>query len=164
MISLPQAEAEGKVHPLFSGAASATLGKIILSTSTLSSDALENGGFGRAAWSKCRSRQRPRGRSIWRLKPAQPLAAALWAPEEGSRPLGGKCSPAEPPCGAAKDAESSAFDHPGPVNDECYAIGYGIRDIGCRAQVMSYQRDSQGFIDCLHQGMRDMRDVMESEQ
>ena len=51
----------------------------------------------------------------------------------------------------------------GPVNDDCYAIGYGIRDLGCRAQVMSYGRDSQGFIDCLEQGMRDMRDVLEAD-
>ena len=87
------AEAEGEVHPLFAGAAMTKLGKIILSTSTLSSDALENGGFG-------------------------------------------------------------------PVNDECYAIGYGINAQGMRAQAMSYGRDSQGFIDCLEQGIRDMRDML----
>ena len=65
------AEAEGDAPPLFTGAAMAKLNKIILSTSTLSSDALENGGFG-------------------------------------------------------------------PVNDECYAIGYGINADGMRAQAMSY--------------------------
>ena len=37
------AEAEGDAPPLFTGAAMAKLNKIILSTSTLSSDALENG-------------------------------------------------------------------------------------------------------------------------
>ena len=83
-------------HPLFSGAACTKLGKIILSTSTLSSDALDNGGFG-------------------------------------------------------------------PVNDECYAIGYGIRNEGCRAQVMSYGRDSQGFIDNLEKAMKDMRAALEAD-
>ena len=39
------AEAEGAVPRLFTGAAMAKLNKIILSTSTLSSDALENGGL-----------------------------------------------------------------------------------------------------------------------
>ena len=29
-----------------------------------------------------------------------------------------------------------------------------------RAQAMSYGRDSQGFIDCLEQGIRDMRDML----
>ena len=79
--------------PLFTGAAMAKLNKIILSTSTLSSDALENGGFG-------------------------------------------------------------------PVNDECYAIGYGINAGGMRAQAMSYGRDSQTFIDCLERGMHDMRAML----
>lgn len=87
------AEAEGAVPRLFTGAAMAKLNKIILSTSTLSSDALENGGFG-------------------------------------------------------------------PVNDECYAIGYGINAGGMRAQAMSYGRDSQGFIDCLERGMHDMREML----
>lgn len=32
---------------------------------------------------------------------------------------------------------SNALDNGGfgPVNDECYAVGYGIRSEGCRAQV-----------------------------
>ena len=47
----------------------------------------------------------------------------------------------------------------GPVNDDCYAIGYGIRSIGCEAQVMTYGRDSQGFVDSLAAAMADMRDA-----
>ena len=45
----------------------------------------------------------------------------------------------------------------GPVNDECYAIGYGIRPHGCEAQVMTYGRDSQGFVDSLADALDDMR-------
>ena len=37
----------------------------------------------------------------------------------------------------------------GPVNDDCYAVGYGIRSFGCEARVMTYGRDSQGFCDSL---------------
>ena len=37
----------------------------------------------------------------------------------------------------------------GPVNDDCYAIGYGVRPIGAEAQVITYGRDSQGFCDAL---------------
>ena len=88
------AEAEGEVHPLFAGAAMTKLGKIILSTSTLSSDALENGGFG-------------------------------------------------------------------PVNADCYGIGYRINDEGAGAQVMTYDRDSRGFAEHLAGAMADMRAVLD---
>ena len=47
----------------------------------------------------------------------------------------------------------------GPVNDDCYALGYGIRPFGSRTLVMSYGRDSQGFADTLTQAMVDMREV-----
>ena len=83
---------EGRTPALFGCDAMARLGKIILSTSTLASDALDNGGFG-------------------------------------------------------------------PVNDDCYAIGYGIRSYGAEARVMTYGRDSAGFVDCLHKAMDDMVDA-----
>ena len=85
---------EGHTPGLFSCDAYAKFGRIIMSTSTLSSDALENGGFG-------------------------------------------------------------------PVNEDCYALGYGIRDYGCRTLVMTYGRDSSGFAAHLEQAMRDMRDAAE---
>lgn len=44
----------------------------------------------------------------------------------------------------------------GPVNDECFAVGYGIRSIGSEAMVMTYGRDSQGFADSLSVAMDDM--------
>jgi len=86
------AASEGLSPALFSCEAYKKLSHIILSTSTLSSDALENGGFG-------------------------------------------------------------------PVNADCYALGYGIRPHGCRTLVMSYGRESQQFADCLEQAMQDMRAV-----
>lgn len=59
----------------------------------------------------------------------------------------------------ASDAlENGGF---GPVNEDCYALGYGIRDYGSRTLVMSYNRDSQGFVECLNRAMLDMRDVAE---
>lgn len=88
------AESHGEKVPLFECEAFAKLSRIIISTSTLSSDALENGGFG-------------------------------------------------------------------PVNEDCYALGYGIRDYGCRTLVMTYQRDSQGFVEHLNRAMIDMRDTAE---
>ena len=78
---------QGRGHALFECAAAAKLKHIILSTSTLSSEALSNGGFG-------------------------------------------------------------------PVNDDCYAIGYGIRSYGAGARVMSYGRDSRGFADCIGKAMQ----------
>ena len=80
------AQLQGRTHDLFSCAAIAKLRHIILSTSTLNSEALSNGGFG-------------------------------------------------------------------PVNDDCYAIGYGIRSYGAEARVMTYGRDSQGYVDCLQKAM-----------
>jgi carnitine O-palmitoyltransferase 2 len=78
---------QGRSHALFESAAMAKLKRIILSTSTLNSEALSNGGFG-------------------------------------------------------------------PVNDDCYAIGYGIRSFGAEARVMSYGRDSAGFAACIGEAMR----------
>ena len=49
----------------------------------------------------------------------------------------------------------------GPVNDDCYAVGYGIRSYGSEARVMTYGRDSQGFVDCLTKAMEEMRDAAE---
>jgi carnitine O-palmitoyltransferase 2 len=87
------ASSEGLSVPLFECAALAKLNKIILSTSTLSSEAIRGGGFG-------------------------------------------------------------------PVNDECYALGYGIRSFGCETRVMTYERcDSQGFVDCLGKAMGEMREA-----
>ena len=31
----------------------------------------------------------------------------------------------------------------GPVNDDCYALGYGVRSYGAQVNVMTYGRDSQ---------------------
>jgi len=81
------------VPPLFETDAYHTLAKIIISTSTLNSDALDNGGFG-------------------------------------------------------------------PVNQDCYAVGYGIRDYGCMAQVMSYKRDAPGFRDILLDALKEMRELI----
>ena len=47
----------------------------------------------------------------------------------------------------------------GPVNDDCYAVGYGIRPHGCEAQVMTYGRDSQGFADSLQDALARMREA-----
>ena len=86
-------ESAGEAEPeLFETAAYAARSKIILSTSTLQSDALENGGFG-------------------------------------------------------------------PVNDECYAIGYNMTKAGASAMVMSYGRDAPAFVHSLEGAMRDMRDA-----
>ena len=38
-------------------------------------------------------------------------------------------------------------------------MGYGIRDYGAGAQVMSYRKDSEIFVDHLRQAMHDMRDA-----
>lgn len=84
------AKSEGRTPRLFECDAMARLRTIILSTSTLASEALQGGGFG-------------------------------------------------------------------PVNERCYAIGYGIRDNECGAQIMSYDRDSAQFVDCLRAAMAEMR-------
>ena len=86
------AESEGLAPKLFSCAAVQKLRHIVLSTSTLNSEALGGGGFG-------------------------------------------------------------------PVNDDCYAVGYGIRSYGCEARVMTYGKDSQGFVDCVEKAMGEMRDA-----
>lgn len=86
------AAGEGLAPTLFRCQAYAKMSRIVLSTSTLASDALENGGFG-------------------------------------------------------------------PVNEDCFALGYGIRPYGCRTLVMTYGRDSRGFADCLERAMLDMREV-----
>mmetsp|Transcript_15419 Transcript_15419/g.30952 ORF Transcript_15419/g.30952 Transcript_15419/m.30952 type:complete len:207 (-) Transcript_15419:376-996(-) len=86
------AKLQVRTHPLFSCAAVAKLRHIVVSTSTLNSDALANGGFG-------------------------------------------------------------------PVNDDCYAVGYGIRSSGSECAIMSYGRDAQGFVDCLEKAYGQMREV-----
>ena len=88
------AAADGTTPKFFESEAYATLSKIILSTSTLSSPALESGGFG-------------------------------------------------------------------PVNADCYGIGYRINDEGAGAQVMTYDRDSRGFAEHLAGAMADMRAVLD---
>ena len=50
----------------------------------------------------------------------------------------------------------------GPVNDDCYALGYGIRSYGCEARVMTYGKDSQGFADCLGKAMDEMREAAQA--
>ena len=90
------AQLQGRTHDLFSCTAVQKLKHIILSTSTLNSEALSNGGFG-------------------------------------------------------------------PVNDDCYAIGYGIRSYGSEARVMSYGRDSQGFVDCIEKAMGMVREAALAE-
>ena len=49
----------------------------------------------------------------------------------------------------------------GPVNDDCFAVGYGIRSYGAEAQVMTYEGESQGFVDCLATAFDDMRAAAE---
>jgi len=83
----------GLAPPLFESEAYRRLSKIVISTSTLSSPALANGGFG-------------------------------------------------------------------PFHPDCFAVGYVIRADGCGGQIMTYQRDSTGFADCMVAAMREMRDVL----
>ena len=54
--------------------------------------------------------------------------------------------------------ESGGF---GPVNADCYGIGYRINDEGAGAQVMTYDRDSRGFAEHLAGAMADMRAVLD---
>mmetsp|Transcript_13654 Transcript_13654/g.43707 ORF Transcript_13654/g.43707 Transcript_13654/m.43707 type:complete len:123 (+) Transcript_13654:448-816(+) len=83
----------GLAPPLFESEAYHRLSKIVISTSTLSSPALANGGFG-------------------------------------------------------------------PFHPDCFAVGYVIRADGCGGQIMTYQRDSAGFADCMVAAMHEMRDVL----
>ena len=54
--------------------------------------------------------------------------------------------------------ESGGF---GPVNADCYGIGYRITDEGAGAQVMTSDRDSRGFAEHLAGAMADMRAVLD---
>jgi carnitine O-palmitoyltransferase 2 len=47
----------------------------------------------------------------------------------------------------------------GPVNDDCFAIGYGIRSYGCEAKVMTYNLGAQQYADCLAKAMEMMREA-----
>jgi carnitine O-palmitoyltransferase 2 len=61
------------------------------------------------------------------------------------------------------NSEALASGGFGPVNDDCFAVGYGIRSFGCEARVMTYGKDSQGFADAIGEAMRDMREAAATE-
>jgi len=86
------AQLQGRTHPLFECAASRKLKHILISTSTLNSEALSNGGFG-------------------------------------------------------------------PVNQDCFAVGYGIRSYGSEARVMTYGGAAQQYAECLGEAMEMMREA-----
>ena len=46
----------------------------------------------------------------------------------------------------------------GPVNDDCYAVGYGIRSYGSQVQVMTYKgtADARAFVECLEKAQVEM--------
>ena len=46
----------------------------------------------------------------------------------------------------------------GPVNDDCYAVGYGIRSYGSQVQVMTYKgtADAAAFVECLEKAQVEM--------
>mmetsp|Transcript_10075 Transcript_10075/g.12103 ORF Transcript_10075/g.12103 Transcript_10075/m.12103 type:complete len:652 (-) Transcript_10075:26-1981(-) len=48
----------------------------------------------------------------------------------------------------------------GPVNQDCYGIGYGINDEAFRVGVASYYRGSKEFVDAVEESAREMRDVI----
>ena len=45
------------------------------------------------------------------------------------------------------------------LNDDCFAIGYGIRSYGCEAKVMTYNLGAQQYADCLAKAMEMMREA-----
>ena len=47
----------------------------------------------------------------------------------------------------------------GPVNDDCFAVGYGIRSYGSEARVMTYGLGAQQYADCLAKAMEMMREA-----
>ena len=49
----------------------------------------------------------------------------------------------------------------GPVGPDCYGIGYGINDDGCRFSVMSYKRETERFAACLEEALGEMRDCVD---
>ena len=46
----------------------------------------------------------------------------------------------------------------GPVNDDCYALGYGIRSYGAQVQAMTYKdhADAQAMADSIGSAMAEM--------
>lgn len=50
----------------------------------------------------------------------------------------------------------------GPVNDDCYGIGYGITDRGSRFVVSSYRPDGNQLADLLSQSLQDMSSLLTS--
>lgn len=87
---------DGDVPALFNDPAYAALSEVILSTSTLSSDALVGGGFG-------------------------------------------------------------------PVNAQCYALGYGIEQSGARFSGMSYGRDAGVLLEHIDGALRSIRELVEQK-
>ena len=51
----------------------------------------------------------------------------------------------------------------GPVNPDCYAIGYGARPEGAGLQVMSHFKGSQEFVDHAAAAFYAIRDTIEAE-
>jgi carnitine O-palmitoyltransferase 2 len=52
----------------------------------------------------------------------------------------------------------------GPVNDQCYGIGYGMTNEGAGFGVSSFGRDSQAFLDHLEDALKEMVQVTKDTQ
>ena len=51
----------------------------------------------------------------------------------------------------------------GPVGDDCYAIGYGIRDMGCQFSVMTSFDGAQEFVDSVGECISEVKSVIHSQ-
>ena len=51
----------------------------------------------------------------------------------------------------------------GPVGEDCYAIGYGVRDLGCQFSVMTSFNGAQEFVDSVAECISDVKRVILSE-
>ena len=58
---------------------------------------------------------------------------------------------------------SDALDNGGfgPVGPDCYAIGYGMDKETLGVRVMSYKKDTQGFVDAIDNAYRLMRESID---
>jgi len=52
----------------------------------------------------------------------------------------------------------------GPVNNDCFALAYGLADDGARTAVATYKTGSQEFADHLSKAYEDMLDVLRKDQ
>nr|CCA27840.1 choline/Carnitine Oacyltransferase putative [Albugo laibachii Nc14] len=61
---------------------------------------------------------------------------------------------------SSPNIESGSF---GPVNDECYGIGYGIEAPGAKFQLSSYRDDASQLAELLAQSLTDIKDLLASQ-